>query len=124
MSNFLTHPHVPNSVRDGEGGQAGAAVERSFLNSPHAIGDVDRGQAGTVIESQILDACHAVWDGDRGQFGAVSESENPDARHAVRDYCTFNAFIFYTFKNCACFVKYKEIVIHGRIDQCRYKGMK
>ena len=75
------------------------------------------------MESPPTDVFHVVRDVDGGHLGAAHKSSIPDARHAVGDGDAFNAFIFNTFKNCACFVKYEDVVIHGRIDKCRYKDM-
>ena len=78
----------------------------------------------TTSESRSPDAFHAIRDRDGSQAGAAFESFIPDARHAVGNGDAFNGSIFNPFKDGTRFVKYEDVVIHGRIDYCRYKVMK
>ena len=49
----------------------------------HALWNGDGSQAGAAIESRVSDACHALWHGDGSQAGAIFESPVSYARHAV-----------------------------------------
>ena len=60
-------------------------MESKITNGCHTLRNRDGGQAGAVIEGIITDATHAFWNDDRGQAGAAVEGIFPNARHARRE---------------------------------------
>ena len=90
------------AVRDGNGSQSRAIIERIRSNTRYAIRDSNGGEGGATIESLISNTRYAIRYSDRSERGANMKSTISNARYwSIEGNNTYSIFISIADNICA-----------------------
>ena len=71
------------AIRDGDGGEGGATIERLQSNARYAIRNSNGGEGGAILESLLSNTCNAIRDSNRGEGAAIKESLISNAGYTI-----------------------------------------